>query len=39
MGLAAERIGQPAAILAAAGVMLGAATALAVLMPHLRRQT
>jgi len=39
MGLAAERLGQPAAILAAAVVMLGAATALAILMPHLRRQT
>jgi MFS family permease len=38
MGLAAERIGQPAAILTAAVVMLGASTALAVLMPHLRRQ-
>jgi|MudIll2142460700_1097286.scaffolds.fasta_scaffold55541_2 MFS family permease len=38
IGLAAEHLGQPTAILTAAGVMLGAAAALAVFMPHLRRQ-
>jgi len=38
IGLAAERFGQPAAILMSAGVMLGAATALMVFMPRLRRQ-
>jgi MFS family permease len=38
IGLAAEHLGQPTAILTAAGVMLGAATALAIFMPHLRRQ-
>jgi len=39
IGLAAERFGQTAAILGATGIMLGAATALAVLLPHLRRQS
>jgi len=38
VGLTAERFGPPAAVLVGAGVMLGAATALAVFMPHLRRQ-
>lgn len=38
MGLAAERIGQTASVLIGAGVTLGAAAALAVFMPHLRRQ-
>jgi len=38
VGVTAERLGQPAAVLIGAGVMLGAAAALAVLMPHLRRQ-
>jgi len=38
VGVTAERLGQTAAILIGAGVTLGAATALAVLMPHLRRQ-
>jgi MFS family permease len=38
VGVTAERLGQTATILIGAGVMLGAATALAVLMPHLRRQ-
>jgi MFS family permease len=38
VGLAAERIGQQATMLIAMGVMLAAATALAVFMPHLRRQ-
>jgi len=37
IGIAAERLGQPAAVLASAGVMMGAAAALAVLMPRLRR--
>ncbi len=37
VGLTAEHLGQPAAVLIGAGVMLGAATALAILMPHLRR--
>jgi len=39
MGLTAERFGQTAAILGGAGIMLGAATAIAVLMPRLRRQS
>ncbi|MCU0244905.1 MAG: MFS transporter [Acidobacteria bacterium] len=39
VGFAAEHAGQPAAILGGAAVMLGAAAALAVFMPHLRRQT
>jgi MFS family permease len=38
VGVTAERLGQTATILIGAGVMLGAAAALAVLMPHLRRQ-
>jgi MFS family permease len=38
VGVTAERLGQTAAVLIGAGVMLGGATALAVLMPHLRRQ-
>ena len=38
MGLAAERFGQAAAILAATAVMLGAAAGISVLMPRLRRQ-
>ena len=38
VGVTAERFGQTAAVLMGAGVMLGGATALAVLMPHLRRQ-
>lgn len=38
VGVAAEHAGQPAAILGGAAVMLGAAGALAVFMPHLRRQ-
>ncbi len=38
VGVTAERVGQPAAVLIGAGVMLGAATALAVFMPRLRRQ-
>jgi len=37
IGIAAERLGQPAAVLTSAGVMLGAAAALAALMPRLRR--
>ncbi|MGE5742163.1 MAG: MFS transporter [Candidatus Aminicenantes bacterium RBG_16_66_30] len=37
VGLTAEHLGQPAAVLIGAGVMFGAATALALLMPHLRR--
>jgi MFS family permease len=39
VGVTAEKLGQTAAILIGAGVTLGAATALAVFMPHLRRQT
>ena len=39
VGVMAERIGQTVTVLVGAGVMLGAATALAVFMPHLRRQT
>jgi MFS family permease len=39
IGFTAERLGQPAAIMIGSGVMLGAAAALAVFMPHLRRQT
>ena len=38
IGLAAERFGQAAAILAATAVMLGAAAGISVLMPRLRRQ-
>jgi MFS family permease len=38
VGFAAERIGQKTTLLAGAGLMLGAATAVAVLMPHLRRE-
>ncbi len=38
VGVTAERFGPPAAALIGAGVMLGAAAALAVFMPHLRRQ-
>jgi len=38
VGLTAERFGQPAAILIGAGIMLLAAAAIAVFMPHLRRQ-
>ena len=38
VGLTAERFGQPAAILIGTGITLLAATAIAVFMPHLRRQ-
>jgi len=38
IGFAAERLGQPAAVLVAAGAMLGAAALLTIAMPHLRRQ-
>ena len=38
VGVTAERFGQTFAVLIGAGVMLGGATALAVLMPYLRRQ-
>jgi MFS family permease len=38
VGVAAEEIGQRATVLAGAAVMLGVATALATLMPQLRRQ-
>jgi len=38
VGVTAEKLGQTAAFLIGAGVTLGAATALAVFMPHLRRQ-
>jgi MFS family permease len=38
IGFTAERVSPTAAILLGAGAMLGAATALAVFMPHLRRQ-
>jgi len=38
VGVAAERIGQTATVLAGAGVMLGAATGIAAFMPRLRRQ-
>ncbi len=38
VGVTAEKIGQRAAVLAGSAVMLGVATALAVLMPRLRRQ-
>jgi len=38
VGFTAERLGQTATVLIGAGVMLGAATGLAVFMPHLRRQ-
>lgn len=38
VGFAAERIGQRATLLAGAGLMLGAAAAVAVFMPHLRRE-
>lgn len=39
IGFSAEHLGAPTAILIGSGAMLGAAAALAVLMPHLRRQT
>lgn len=39
IGLTAEHLGQPAAILIGAGIMLLAAVLIAILMPHLRRQT
>jgi len=39
IGLTAEHFGQPVAILIGAGVMLVAASLIAVFMPHLRRQT
>jgi MFS family permease len=39
VGVTAEKLGQPAAILVGSGVTLGAAAALAVFMPHLRRQS
>ncbi len=39
IGFSAEHLGPPTAILIGSGAMLGAAAALAVLMPHLRRQT
>jgi MFS family permease len=38
VGVTAEKIGQKATLLAGAGIMLMAATALAVFMPHLRRE-
>jgi MFS family permease len=38
VGFTAEKIGQRATLLLGAGIMLMAATALAVFMPHLRRQ-
>ena len=38
IGFTAEHAGQPAAVLICAAVMLGAASALALAMPHLRRQ-
>ena len=38
VGLTAEKIGQRATLLAGAGLMLGAAAAVAVFMPHLRRE-
>jgi MFS family permease len=38
VGITAEKIGQPATVLLGAGIMIGAATALAVFMPHLRRE-
>jgi MFS family permease len=38
VGVTAEKIGQRAAVLVGAAVMLGVATALAILMPRLRRQ-
>jgi MFS family permease len=38
VGVTAERLGQPATVLIGAAVMLGAAAAIAILMPHLRRQ-
>ncbi|NTV80310.1 MAG: MFS transporter [Candidatus Aminicenantes bacterium] len=38
VGFTAEKIGQRATLLAGAGIMLMAATALAVFMPHLRRE-
>jgi MFS family permease len=38
VGFTAEKIGQRATLLAGAGLMLVAATAVAVLMPHLRRE-
>jgi MFS family permease len=39
IGFAAEHVSQTVAILSGAGVTLGAAAALAIFMPHLRRQT
>jgi len=38
VGFTAEKIGQKATLLAGAGLMLAAATAVAVFMPHLRRE-
>lgn len=38
MGGAAEKLGEPAAVLIGAGVMVAAGSAIAVFMPHLRRQ-
>jgi MFS family permease len=38
VGITAEKIGQPATVLLGAGIMIGAATAMALFMPHLRRE-